>query len=636
MQMEPTLSPEENQEEQPTTAAETPQNEASETAADAPKNEEKKGPTTPELNIEELSLEDYPAAIEKILKSDQWMKMGATVRSLQNSFDQKFLSVLQEKKEVFINEGGNEIDFFFNPDYKKNVVQLLREYRTRKSKHFKEQEAAQKANLNRKREIIEEIKQLIDDSVHDNNSYKQFKNLQEAFHNTGQVPRNESNNIWQTYKFHVERYYDFLHLNRDLREADFKHNYAERLKIVERTEALAELQDIPSAIRELNTLHRLWKNDLGPVAREQREELWSRFQAATKIIHGKKNEYNKNIDEIQANNRAQKEELLALIEKEIEQAPQNHNAWQNSMRKVNELKEKFQAVGRAPKADNKRMWNRFREVSRNYNHAKNLFYKQHKQQERTYVEAKKALIAEVATILEDPNWRDYVGRMKSVQNDWKKTGRISRRLSNKLWEEFKGLTNLYFDRLKNKVEALSAEDQAKLAAQNNFVDELIKKEAPTTPKKLAQFIDEQVEQWLNLEPQSKSPAQKKMLDHLVGLWEATSLSKKEKRAQQFATQLSCIKHDAEGLNKEHSTLKRQLEDIANELIQLENNLQFFNSSSDDNPMLKEVNKKIEQLNQQKTALEEKANAIKSLKRALNKQHQAQEEEQEQEEETAEE
>ena len=624
MQMEPTLSPEENQEQQQAAAEESVENSTNDSeAAEAVEKDKKTGP-----KLEELSLEDYPTAIEKILKDDQWMKMGANVRALQESFDQKFLKVLQEKKDAFIAEGGNEIDFYFQPDYKKNFSGLIREYKNRKSKHFKEQEAAQKANLNRKREIIEEIKQLIDDSVHDNNSYRQFKNLQEAFHNTGQVPRNESNNIWQTYKFHVERYYDFLHLNRDLREADFKHNYAERLKIVERTEALAALQDIPAAIRELNTLHRLWKNDLGPVAREEREQLWSRFQAATKVIHERKNEYNKNIDEIQANNRAEKEELLVLIEKEIEQPPQNHNAWQNSMRKVNELKEKFQAVGRAPKADNRRLWNRFREVSRSYNHAKNQFYKQHKQEERTHIEAKKALIAEVATILDDPNWRDHVGRMKSVQNDWKKTGRISRRLSNKLWEEFKSLTNLYFDRLKNKVEALSAEDQAKLSAQNNFVAELVKKEAPTTPKKLEQFIDEQVEQWLGLEPNNNSPAQKKMLQHLVGLWEATSLSKKEKTAQQFATQLSCIKEDAQGLNKEHSQLKKQLEEIAQELIQLENNLQFFSSSSEDNPMLKEVNQKIAQLNQQKSNLEEKANAVKSLKRKLIKQNEAEEETQE--------
>ena len=153
MQMEPTLSPEENQEEQPTTAAETPQNEASETAADASKNEEKKGPTTHELNIEELPLEDYPAAIEKILKSDQWMKMGSTIRSLQNSFDQKFLNVLKKKKDSSTKVVTKLTSFSIQ--ITKNVVQLFREYRTRKSKHFKEQEAAQKANLNRKREIIE-------------------------------------------------------------------------------------------------------------------------------------------------------------------------------------------------------------------------------------------------------------------------------------------------------------------------------------------------------------------------------------------------------------------------------------------------------------------------------------------------
>ena len=619
MQTEPTLSPEENHEQRPTTAIPSQENSTNAPTEIAAKAEEKKTA----INVEELPLEEHPVTLEKILKDDQWMKMGSTVRSLQDSFDQKFLKILQEKKATFIQEGGNEIDFYFQPEYKKHFSSLVREYKNRKSKHYKEQEAAQKANLNRKREIIEEIKQLIDDSVHDNNSYRQFKNLQEAFHTTGQVPRIESNNIWQTYKFHVERYYDFLHLNRDLREADFKHNYAERLKIVERTEALAALEDVPSAIRELNTLHRLWKNDLGPVAREEREQLWSRFQAATKVIHDRKNEYNKNIDEIQANNRTKKEELLALIEKEIEQTPQNHNAWQNSMRKVIEIKEQFQAVGRAAKADNRRLWNRFRELSRNYNHAKNQFYKEHKQQERSHIEAKKALIAEVASILDDPHWREHVGRMKSVQNDWKKTGRISRRLSNKLWEEFKGLTNLYFDRLKNKVEALSAEDQAKLAAQNNFVEEVLKKEAPTTPKKLEEFIEEQVEQWLGLEPQNNSAGEKKMLQHLVGLWEATSLSKKEKTAQQFATQLSCIKQDAGELNKEHSQLKKQLDEIGQELIQLENNLQFFSSSSDDNPMLKEVNKKIEQLNQRKTAFEEKANAVKSLKRTLKKQSEAQ-------------
>ena len=632
MQMEPTLSPEENQDKLEQTGEEKTTTSTSEKEEKKEALEEKeasKPETAPipslEIAIDQLALEDFAGAIEKVLKNDQWMKLGQLVRDLQQSFDSQFLKVLQTKKAEFIEEGGNEIDFYFAPEYKKNFSALLKDYKQKKGKHFKELEASQKANLNRKKEIIEEIKSLIDQSEHNNSSYRQFKNLQEAFHNTGLVPRNEANNIWQTYKFHVERFYDFLHLNRDLRDADFKHNYTEKLKIIERAEALAKQTDVISSIRELNVLHRLWKNDLGPVAKEHREDLWNRFQAATKVIHHLKNEYNKNIDSIHSGNLVLKDKLLNDIAAVIQSAPTNHNAWQNAIKKVHGLKEQFHTAGRVPKNENKRLWNTFRELSREFNQAKNIFYKEQKNQEKQFIEAKKALIQEVATILDDPNWRDYVGRMKAVQTDWKKTGRISRKISNKLWEEFKALTNLYFDRLKNKVEAFSAADQAQLASQNNFVEALLKTEAPTTPKKLENFIDEQAEQWLSLNPQPNSPAQKKLIQHLVQLWEATSLSAKDKATQKFNTQLALIKNDEAGLNKEHTFLKKKIDEINTELIQLQNNLQFFSSSSNDNPVVVEVTSKIEKLSAQKEAFEEKTNAIKSLKRSLNKKQQAEEE-----------
>lgn len=636
MQMEPTMSPEENlnstenQGEEKTPSVEEnispPEKEEevkhAQTSQEEEEKVEKKDEAAFTINLDELALEEYPAVMDKILKSDQWMKMGTQVREIKASFEKKFQKEVQKIKETFIAEGGNEIDFYFAPEYKKNFSFTLREYKNKKGQHFKEIEANQKANLNRKKEIIEEIKQLIDQSEHNSTSYKQFKNLQEAFHATGQVPRAESNNIWQTYKFHVERFYDFLHLNRDLREADFKHNYTEKLKIIERAEELAKQTDVIASMRELNNLHRLWKNDLGPVAHEHREDLWNRFQAATKAIHHLKNEYNKNIDSIQEDNLAIKNGVLNEIKELLENKPENHNAWQNAIKKVNSLKEKFHAVGRVPKNENKRLWNSFRELSRQFNHEKNHFYKQQKTEEKAFVDAKRALIDEVKAILDDPNYRDHINRMKAIQNDWKKTGRISRRLSNKLWEEFKALTNLYFDRIKNKVEALSAEDQAKLASQTNFVEQVLKTEAPTTPKKLETFINEQVEQWQGLNPEASSPAQRKLMQHLVGLWDASSLSAKEKASQKFATQLSLIKNDAEALNKEHASQKKKIDEIATELIQLQNNLQFFSNSSSDNPVVVEVNNKIELLSNQKEALSEKANAIKSFIRSLKKQEQA--------------
>lgn len=639
MQDEPTLSPEENQAMDPSGEENTNLTASTDKSSEeerpkkekASETEDKKEASTQvkkpslEIAVDQLKLEEFPAALEKILKNDQWMKLGSLVTELQDRFDRQFLIVLQAKKEVFIAEGGNEIDFYFAPDYKKNFGFQLREYKRKKSDYFKAIEVQQKTNLNRKKEIIDEIKQLIDASEHNNSNYRQFKNLQEAFHNTGQVPRAESNNIWQTYKFHVERFYDFLHLNRDLRDADFKHNYTEKLKIIERAEELAKHPDIIVAIRELNILHRLWKNDLGPVAREHREELWNRFQASTKVIHQRKNEYNKNIDSIHEDNLKQKDTLLETIERYMVEKPENHNAWQNAIKKVNELRDQFHAIGRVPKSENKRLWNRFRELNRQFNQEKNLFYKNQKVQEKGFIQAKRTLINEVTTILDDPNWRDHINRMKNIQNEWKTTGRISRRLSNKLWEEFRGLTNLYFDRLKNKASAMSAEDQAKLATQNNFVEQVCKEEAPTTPKKLERFIQTQVEQWNSLDPQAHSPAQKKLVQHLVALWDKTSLTAKEKTQQKFSTQLALIKNDAEALNREHSQQKKKIDEIATELIQLQNNLQFFSSSSNDNPLVEEVNAKIDKLSKQKETLEEKTNAIKSLKRALNKQQQAEEE-----------
>ena len=234
MQMEPTLSPEENQDKLELTGEEkkatSPTKEEVGQENIAQEKTASTSSSTPILAIaiDQLTLEEFPSALEKVLKNDQWMKLGQLVRDLQQQFDAQFLQLLQEKKAEFIAEGGNEIDFYFAPDYKKSFSNLLREYKQKKGKHFKEIEANQKANLNRKKEIIEEIKTLIDQSEHNNSTYRQFKNLQEAFHDTGQVPRNEANNIWQTYKFHVERFYDFLHLNRDLRDADFKHNYTEK------------------------------------------------------------------------------------------------------------------------------------------------------------------------------------------------------------------------------------------------------------------------------------------------------------------------------------------------------------------------------------------------------------------------
>ncbi|MDG1058390.1 MAG: DUF349 domain-containing protein [Flavobacteriaceae bacterium] len=578
-------------------------------------------PIKTQLNFDTLELDAYADILKKMIHADDWSKKGKEIQEVISQFDNRFGKIFTAKRKEHIDVEGNDLDFEFSPTYKKEVSQLIREYKTNKSAHYKSLEKSQKENLEKRLEIIEQIKALIGISENNSNNYKKFRALQESWHQTGQVPRADSNNVWETYKHHVERFYDFLHLDRALREKDFKHNYEEKLKLIERAETLVDHQDVVVAIRELNVLHRQWKTDLGPVAREHREELWNRFQDASAKIHERKNEYNKNIDAILLENLAKKKAILTTIEELYTDHASNHNAWQNSLKQVNTLKEKFHNIGRIPRAQNKAIWNEFRLTLKNFNHQKNEFYKTQKQEEKIHIEQKKVLITEVKSILESADWRSYTDRMKAIQVAWKKTGRISRKLSNQLWEEFKTATDLYFARLKNKEEAYSEQDQAILKAKRAYFEDFKSQEAPTGAQALTDYIENAFQNWNAMgEPSEgvKNSMQREYTDFLRGLWNKTDLKGEEKVAAQFKTDLLLLKDNEEGLNKEHILLKKKIDESKTELIQLENNLAFFSTTSSENPMVQDVNAKIKKLNNQIEHWGSKVTQIKTLSRELKK------------------
>ena len=206
-----------------------------------------------------LKTEDIVQKLKTLVERQDWFKSNKTIQSLQSQYQKLFQEDLEVEKKDFLASGENEINFFYKPDHKKEFDQITYNYRQLKRKHFKEIETAQKTNLERKKNIIEEIKELITADQDINSVYKKFKALQDSWYNTGPVPRAENQNIWQTFRHHVERFYDFLHLNRELRELDFKHNYEAKLKLIERAEELTKFPDIVRASRELNTLQNVEK-----------------------------------------------------------------------------------------------------------------------------------------------------------------------------------------------------------------------------------------------------------------------------------------------------------------------------------------------------------------------------------------
>ena len=572
-----------------------------------------------EIDYRTYEIPKLLAELEKSCKAENWNSQNKKIQEIIHQFELKFKTELQNKKEEFIKEEGNEIDFYYRPKHKVDFDVIVKEYKQNKRKFFQEREQSQKLNLDRKLEIIESLKELINVDENINTTYKRFKELQESWHKTGPVPRAQSNNLWQTYKHHTEIFYDFLHLNRELRELDFKHNYQEKIKIIEEAESLSKIGDILKASRDLNTLHRLWKNDLGPVGKEHGDELWKRFQEAGNIIHSRRQEFDKEYDNILEDNLKKKKAILEKMEGIRDNLPKNHNEWHNTINLFNKIRQEFQDIGQVPKADSKASWNKFRTVSREINHQKNIFYKSQKAEQKNNIDLKKKLIQEVKDILEKENWKDFNDRMKSIQKDWRDIGFVPRKFSNILWEEFKAICNLYFDRIKSGYQKINEAEATVYNKKNEFIENLKTLSLPTEIEAIKIFYSEHWKQFNDLGALSES-ADKKLLVDLsnvfASLIEKSKLEESDREESKTYVKLLLIENNEDVLNQEIQNIRRKTDEINAEIRQLENNLEFFSNTSSDNPLFKEVSSKIADLKSRNELWENRLISTRQIKRKL--------------------
>tara|TARA_S200000501_G_scaffold62475_1_gene53149 strand:+ start:2301 stop:4292 length:1992 start_codon:yes stop_codon:yes gene_type:complete len=576
-----------------------------------------------------LKADDIVQKLKTLVEGQDWFKSNKTIQSLQSQYQKLFQEDLEVAKNDFLASSENEINFFYKPDHKKEFDQITFSYRQLRRKHFKEIETAQKINLERKKNIIEEIKKLITTDQDINSVYKKFKSLQDSWYNTGPVPRAENQNIWQTFRHHVERFYDFLHLNRELRELDFKHNYEAKLKLIERAEELAKFPDIVRASRELNVLHQTWKNDLGPVIREQRELLWKRFQEATKTIQKKRQEYQKDLAGSLKANFECKNQILTQMKGFLSSLPEQHREWQHALKKFQELREEFKSVGHVAGKNNKIIWQEFREIGKEFMKAKNDFYKLQKKEQKENVNAKNNLIEHLVSVLESEDWKSRVDEVKNLQKKWKVIGFIPRKIDNKLWTIFQEKNTLYFDRLRSGYQKLDAQDEALIKTRNKFIESAKKQKLKGNSEKVSEQINKIWEDWDDLN--QLKPILIQELDNALakGLIEKIKnhdLKPSEKKKLEYECKVLALKKNDKGLNEAIKEIRVEIKNQQTEINQLENNLEFFSSSSTENPLFKEAEKKIGKIKKALDQNHDKLIQLNQIKNTLTKKKSAQEQE----------
>ena len=580
--------------------------------------------TLPDLehtSYEHQSLENLVGELQRLIKNAPIQRIGQHIIAIKSSFDSQFNTQLESEKESFLKQGNPEADFEFNPLIKRQFDELYQEYKEKKAQYRKDFERLLQDNLKRKQEIIENIKALLEAEENINTTFQTFKQLQSDWRSVGMVPKTYTEDLWANYHHHVERFYDFLDLNRELRDLDFKHNYEEKLKIIERTEALLGEKDFKKAYAELQELHRIWKEELGPVSKELRQEVWERFSSATKQMHDKKQQILELEDREREENLAKKQEILSRFQETVGDTITTQKELKDQVKTVEELKNSFYAVGPVPKKNQKLLSKQFRELFRQFNQAKNAFYKEQKKVYQENLTKKRALIEQAESLKERTDFKVVTPLIKELQQEWKQTGHVPRKYSEPLWEAFRGACNAYFERLKSQ----KNNSRAQFNEQRKQLSTLIETAESFTPSKNK---DADFQQLYKLKDamnkhlgSATSPQAQKAEKAMQKALKEAGFTGESFAAEMSAQRIEQLKETSSGLNEVQSTraeVKKQIDRLTDEIRLLETNLEFFSSSSSANTLLDDAKSKLEQKISDKEQWKAKLKELNVIKHRIEK------------------
>ncbi len=544
-----------------------------------------------------MTKEELIKELRYLVKSEKVQAIKEHVEEIKTEFNEKFNEEVEQKKEEFLADGGDIIDFYYSTPVKKEFNSVYFDYKEKRNAYYQNLKKDLQENLNRRLELIEELKGLLNVDENINSTYNHFKSIQERWRNAGPIPRDKYNTVWNTYHHHTENFYDFLHLNREFRDLDFKHNLEQKLKIIERATELAQETDVNRAFRELQLLHKMWKEDLGPVAKEYREPIWEKFSTLTRQIHENRQKHFKELDKVYEVNLENKRQIIEKIIEVGSNHPSNHSGWQQKIKEIEALREEFFKAGKVPSNVNEQTWSEFKEAVRDFNRNKNAFYKNLKKEQFENLNKKMELIKIAEDNKDNEDLSTTTPLMKKIQSDWKKIGHVPRKDSDRIWKRFKDACNFYFDRLHAERNEANKEEVLSLEKKQAHIEALQTLALSGDPEADLNTIKENIAVWKTL---GRVPYRKKNIESeynklLDGLFQQLNLSRKETELIKYENKLSSLSNqsDDRALKSEQSFIRKKIEDVHGEIRQLENNLQFFKNAKDDNPLVIEVQKNIE-------------------------------------------
>lgn len=537
------------------------------------------------------------------------------VEHLKSSFYRFHIAEREKRQKDYLEAGGDPEKYQILPDDDEETfkaeMQIIKEKR---AKAFQEQEAEKQANLQRKLDIIEKIKAMATSPEEANKNYNEFKELQKEFKDIKSVPPEKANEVWRNYQLYVEQFYDLLNLNREAREYDFKKNLEAKTKLCEEAEALDKVPDVVSAFHQLQELHAQYR-EIGPVAKDLREQIWARFKAASTVINKKHQQHFEELRAKEEENLAKKTELCEKVEALAKEENKGIGDWEKHSKAIIALQQEWKTIGFAPQKMNVKIFERFRAACDDFFSRKSEFFKQLKQQFAVNAEKKRELIKKAQELTDSTDWKATGDKFVALQKEWKTIGAVPKKLGDQLWNEFLTACNHFFDARNAAHAGTRTEEKANLQKKRDIIAQL-KELAEQGVENVQDKVQELVDAYNavgHVPFKEKDKIFKEYHDVLDKIYSDLHVSVARRRLDNFKQNLRNVaKRGEDAVDNERGRLARRYEQLKQEIATYENNLGFLNiSSKKGNSLVDEMNRKVQRLKDDAELVRQKIKAIDS-------------------------
>lgn len=532
---------------------------------------------------------------------------------LKTVFYKLHITEREARMKEYIDGGGDPEAYQIMPDEDEETFkQQMAIVREKRARIFQQQEAEKQTNLEKKLEIIEKIKAMATSPDEANKSYNEFKELQQQWKDIKNVPADRASELWRNYQLYVEQFYDLLKLNSEAREYDFKKNLETKTKLCEAAEKLADEEDVISAFHQLQELHQQYR-ETGPVAKELREQIWTRFKAAFTVINKRHQQHFEDLRSKEEENLTLKTALCEKVEEISKQENKTASDWEKRSKEIIDIQNQWKTIGFAPQKMNVKIFERFRAACDDFFGRKSEFFKEMKQAYAANIEKKKALVEKAQALADSTDWKVTSDKLINLQKEWKTIGVVPKKIGDQLWHDFLNACNKFFEARNAANAGARNEERENLEKKRSIIEQIkaLVADAANATREKVQALTDEYNKVGHVPYKEKDALYAAYHEALDAIYKELNISNKRRRLDDFKSNIrNMAKRGEDAIDNERGRLTRRFEQLKQEIQTYENNLGFLNASSKKgNSLIDEMNRKVQKLRDDLELVRQKIKAI---------------------------